>query len=192
MQQIEKRKVKELRLNPNNPRVIKDDKFSKLVQSIKEFPEMLNIRPIILDENDEVLGGNMRLRALQEAGVKEVATIKVINLTEEQKKEFIIKDNLSYGEWDWDILANEWDEIDLSNWGLDLKAFTEIPITGDDDNKSNNPKVTDDDYSVFELVMLHENKLKLLDVLNQVKQNYLFEKQEEALMEIIRKYETGK
>ena len=113
-------KVNEIHHNPNNPRIIKDDKFLKLVQSIKEFPEMLELRPIVIDETNMVLGGNMRLKACIEAGLKDVPVKVAKGLTEEQKKEFIIKDNVGFGEWNWDDLANEWNIEDLSNWGLDL------------------------------------------------------------------------
>lgn len=114
--------IKKVHLSPTNPRVIKDHKFRKLVKSIKEFPEMLQMRPIVVDEEMVVLGGNMRLRACLEAGLTEVPIIKASNFTEQQKKEFVIKDNSSFGEWDWDLLANEWDIQDLDQWGLELPA----------------------------------------------------------------------
>lgn len=113
-------KINLIKPNPNNPRVIKDDKFKKLVQSIKDFPQMLELRPIVIDENNIVLGGNMRLRACNELGLKDVPTIYAKDLTEEQKKEFIIKDNVGFGEWNWDDLANEWDSDLLTDWGLDV------------------------------------------------------------------------
>jgi hypothetical protein len=106
--------------NKENPRVIKDYKFKKLVSSIKEFPEMLEKRPIVVDEKMVVLGGNMRLKACIEAGLKKIEVIIAQGWTEKQKQEFIIKDNVGYGEWDWDILANEWDIDDLNNWDLEL------------------------------------------------------------------------
>lgn len=120
----QKIKISEIRENPDNPRIIKDEKFKKLVKSIKEFPQMLELRPIVVDDNMVVLGGNMRLKALKELGYKEVPIIKASDLTDEQKKEFIIKDNVWYGEWDWDVLANEWDNSLLNNWGLDI-AYVE-------------------------------------------------------------------
>lgn len=112
--------IEEIKYNDKNPRVIKDYKFQKLVKSIKDFPEMLEKRPIVVDENMVVLGGNMRLRACVEAGFKKVNIIKAEGWTEKQKEQFIIKDNSSFGEWDWDILANEWEIKELSEWGLDL------------------------------------------------------------------------
>jgi ParB-like chromosome segregation protein Spo0J len=113
-------KINLIKPNPNNPRIIKDDKFKKLVQSIKDFPQMLELRPIVIDENNIVLGGNMRLKACQELGLKDVPTIYAKDLTEDQKKEFIIKDNVGFGEWNWDDLANDWDEELLVEWGLDV------------------------------------------------------------------------
>ena len=117
-------KISEVKLNPNNPRLIKDDKFKKLVQSIKDFTEMLNIRPIVVNQDMIILGGNMRFKACKEAGLKEVPII-ITDLTEEQQKEFLIKDNVSGGEWDWDILANDWDVKKLEDWGLDGFPFEE-------------------------------------------------------------------
>ena len=112
-------KINEIKPNDNNPRIIKDYKFKKLVDSIKEFPEMLEKRPIVVDEDMIVLGGNMRLKACQEAGLKQVDILIAKGWTEQQKQEFIIKDNVGFGEWDWDILANDWDSVLLEKWGLD-------------------------------------------------------------------------
>ena len=120
--------------NPNNPRIIKDDKFKKLVQSIKDFPEMLELRPIVIDENNMVLGGNMRLKACIELGLKDVPTIQAKDLTPEQKNEFIIKDNVGFGEWEWDTLANEWNIEDLSNWGVDLPLDFGLPLEAKEDD----------------------------------------------------------
>jgi|TARA_R110002020_G_scaffold103083_6_gene241428 hypothetical protein len=114
-------KISKVKANASNPRIIKNDKFKKLVKSIKEFPEMLKLRPIVVDEDMIVLGGNMRLKASKDAGLKEVWIEVAEGLTEEQKKEFIVKDNVGFGEWDWDILANEWDNVKLEDWGLDLR-----------------------------------------------------------------------
>lgn len=105
--------------NANNPRSIKDYKFSKLVKSLKDFPDMLKIRPIVVNKDFTILGGNMRYQAAREAGLNEVWITKV-DLTEDQQKEFIIKDNIGFGEWDWDLLANDWDNKLLNDWGLDV------------------------------------------------------------------------
>lgn len=132
---IEEINIKLIIPHPNNPRLIKDDKFKKLVKSIKEFPEMLQLRPIIVDDNCVVLGGNMRLRACIEAGLKRVPIIKASTLTPEQQKRFIITDNVGFGEWDWDILANEWDQEELIDWGLDLPVMDIIDAgTADEDD----------------------------------------------------------
>jgi len=133
---INRVKITEVKANPNNPRSIKDDKFKKLVKSIKEFPQMLELRPIVVNDDMVVLGGNMRLRACKEAGLKEVPIIKASELTPEQEKEFIIKDNVGYGEWDFDALANEWDIELLNEWGLDLPDL-DVPdlfIEAEEDN----------------------------------------------------------
>jgi hypothetical protein len=120
-------KLSEVKSNPNNPRIIKDDKFSKLVKSIKEFPKMLEIRPIVVNADMIVLGGNMRLKACKEAGLKEVPIIFADNLTEDEQRQFIIKDNVGFGEWDWDMLANEWEPELLEEWGLTVPNWGETP-----------------------------------------------------------------
>ena len=127
-------KISQIKLNPNNPRLIKDDKFKNLVQSIKNFPEMLDIRPIVVNQDMIILGGNMRFKACKEAGLKEVPII-VTDLTEDKQREFLIKDNTSGGEWDWDILANEWSTEELEEWGLDLPVdFNIQPVEAEEDD----------------------------------------------------------
>tara|TARA_R110000796_G_scaffold246575_1_gene371423 strand:- start:317 stop:931 length:615 start_codon:yes stop_codon:yes gene_type:complete len=128
-----KLKINELIPNKSNPRFIKNDKFKKLVKSIKEFPEMLELRPIVVDENMTILGGNMRHKACIEAGLKEVPIKIAEGLTEEQKQEFIVKDNVGFGEWDWDILANNWDSLKLEDWGLELRIEEQIDNLEEDD-----------------------------------------------------------
>ena len=113
-------KISKVKPNETNPRLIKDSKFNRLVESVKEFPEMLKLRPIVVNKDMVVLGGNMRLKACKEAGLKEVYILKADDLTEEQQKEFIVKDNVGFGEWDWDILANQWDNVQLKEWGMDV------------------------------------------------------------------------
>jgi hypothetical protein len=125
-------KLSEVKSNPNNPRIIKDDKFDKLVKSIKEFPKMLEIRPIVVNADMIVLGGNMRLKACKEAGLKEVPIIFADDLTEDEQKQFIIKDNVGFGEWDWDMIANEWDAIELQEWGFDIPGFDNVEDLGED------------------------------------------------------------
>ena len=191
---IKKVKIAEVKPNPNNPRLIKDDKFRKLVKSIQEFPDMLSVRPIVVNKDMVVLGGNMRLKAIKEAGYKDIA-VEIVDWTEDQQKEFIVKDNASFGEWNWDDLANNWDEEKLVEWGIDAwvnKGNDDLLELGEktEEESTNAPKITDEGYSLFEIVMLHENKVHLFDVLNQVKREFLFDKTEDALMEIIRVYQN--
>jgi len=121
------KKLTDIKPNPDNPRVIRDENFKKLVNSIKDFPEMLDLRPIVVNKDMIILGGNMRYRACQEAGYKEVPITIADGLTPEQEREFIIKDNVSGGDWDWEILANEWDAGMLNEWGLDVPDWTQMP-----------------------------------------------------------------
>lgn len=136
--------IKDIKSNPNNPRIIKDDKFKKLVQSIINFPQMLEIRPIVVNDDNIVLGGNMRIKACKEAGLKEVPVIKVSDLTSEQQREFIIKDNIGFGEWDWAMLANEWDYKELDDWGLTLPNFDIEEKDYSDKNKEINMEEMED------------------------------------------------
>ena len=131
---IEHVKLSEIKSNPNNPRLIKDDKFKKLVQSIKDFPKMLELRPIVVNDDMVVLGGNMRLKACKEVGLKEVPIIKASELTDDQQREFIVKDNVGFGEWDWDMIANEWDTEQLIEWGLDLPKDMEVKLDAEEDD----------------------------------------------------------
>lgn len=126
--------IAEIKKNDQNPRFIKDKAFKKLVNSIKNFPEMLEVRRLVVDENMIVLGGNMRLRALKKAGIIDVPIQQVVGWSEEQKREFIIKDNASFGEWDWDILANEWDSEQLIEWVVDVPILNEkLQVEGADE-----------------------------------------------------------
>lgn len=131
---IETLPIKSIKVNPNNPRLIKDDRFKKLVKSIQDFPKMLEIRPIVVNDEMVILGGNMRYKACVEAGLTELPVIKASQLTEAEQKEFIIKDNVGFGEHDWDVLANEWNEQELADWGLELPVdFGGAPEAQEDD-----------------------------------------------------------
>jgi DNA modification methylase len=155
---IIKTKITDVKLNPNNPRLIKDDKFKKLVQSIKDFPEMLDIRPIVVNKDMIILGGNMRFRACKEAGVKEIPVI-ITDLSEEKQREFLIKDNTSGGEWDWDMLANEWDTDELEAWGLDLPIFDiKDEGTAEEDNYEV-PDTIETDIVLGDLFEIGEHRL---------------------------------
>jgi len=155
----EKVKIGKIKNNPNNPRLIKDDKFKKLVKSIKEFPEMLEIRPIVVDKDNIVLGGNMRLRACQEAGLKEVHIIQADKLTEKQQREFIIKDNIGFGEWDWDDLANEWDTEELEDWGLDLPVDFAVEELEAEEDDYEMPDEIKTDIVLGDLIEIGEHRL---------------------------------
>lgn len=130
-------KINSIRKNPKNPRIIKDTKFKLLVESIKEFPEMLTIRPVVVNKDGIILAGNMRHKASIEAGLNEIPIMRV-DLTPDKENEFLIKDNASFGEWDWEVLANEWDIEELSHWGIDLPIFAESEEELTDDS----PKIT--------------------------------------------------
>jgi ParB-like chromosome segregation protein Spo0J len=130
-----------IKANPSNPRQIKDERFRKLVRSIREFPEMLRLRPIVVNADHVVLGGNMRLKACKEAKLTEVPIVVASDLTEAQQAEFIIKDNVGFGDWDWDTLANEWEAAELTAWGLDVAELPSFePGTIDDQGKLDEKK----------------------------------------------------
>ena len=117
---IEKVSISSITENAANPRTINKHKFQKLVNSVKEFPEMLSLRPIIVNKDNVILGGNMRYKACKELGLKEVYIIQAADLDDKQAQEFIVKDNVGFGEWDWDALANAFDNVELKEWGLDV------------------------------------------------------------------------
>ncbi len=151
-------KINSVKLNPNNPRIIKDDKFKKLVQSIKDFPEMLNIRPIVVNQDMIILGGNMRYKACKEAGLKEVPII-VTDLSEEKQREFLIKDNTSGGEWDWEVLANEWNAQELEEWGLDVPDLQIPEILEAEDDDYEIPNEIQTDIVLGDLIEIGEHRL---------------------------------
>lgn len=123
-------KLSEIKLNEDNPRTINHKQMKRLVKSIQDFPEMTQLRPIVIDENNSILGGNMRYRAMQQLGYAETEVVKVSELTDEQKREFIIKDNIPFGDWDWDVLANKFDAEELNDWGLDeVKPIVDVEET---------------------------------------------------------------
>ena len=160
---IKKVKITEVIANPNNPRLIKDDKFKKLVKSIQEFPDMLNVRPIVVNTDMVVLGGNMRLKAIKEAGIKEI-NVEIVDWTEQQQKEFIVKDNVGYGEWDWNDLANNWDAEKLTDWGLDIPNFNtegfadknkELSLDDVTDSMTITLKYTEEEYHIVKDALLN-------------------------------------
>ena len=155
---IKKVKISEVKPNPNNPRLIKDDKFKKLVKSIQEFPDMLNVRPIVVNKDMIVLGGNMRLKAIKEAGHTVVA-VEIVDWTEDQQKEFIVKDNVGYGEWDWDDLANNWDAQELTDWGLDIPNFDTTVLEAEEDDFAVPDGGTETDIVLGDLFEIGEHRL---------------------------------
>ena len=150
--------ISKVKPNDDNPRILKDDKFKKLVKSIREFPQMLKIRPIVVNDEMIVLGGNMRLRACQEAGLKKIPIIKASELTEKQQREFIIKDNVGFGEWDWDMLANEWEADDLNEWGLDTPDEWAVELEAEEDDYTE-PKNIKVDVVLGDLIEIGEHRL---------------------------------
>jgi hypothetical protein len=161
-------KITEVKPNPKNPRVIRDNKFQKLVKSIEEFPDMLNKRPLIVftdvDGKYCVLGGNMRLKALNELKYKEVPVMLADEWTEEQKTEFLIKDNVGFGEWDWDSLANEWDVEKLGEWGLDTPYFSGEEINLDDFFEENNEPNDKEEKFTITLEYSEEDYAEVIDL----------------------------
>ena len=156
---MQKVKINAIKTNPKNPRLIKDDKFKKLVKSIQEFPQMLELRPIVVDENNIILGGNMRYKACIEAGLKEVYILKAEDLTEQQKDEFIVKDNVGFGEWDWDILANEWDTDKLQDWGLDLPLDLSVEVLEAEEDDFEITDEIETDIVLGDLLEIGEHRL---------------------------------
>jgi len=158
--------IEQLKLNPENPRLIKDHRFEALKKSIQDFPEMLHIRPLVVDENYVVLGGNMRLQALLQLQYVEVPVLVITGLTEQQKREFIIKDNASFGEWNWDELANNWSDLDLPSWIDVPSSWTEEEPSGEDllGEGAGKPPVMKITFTTPEQLQKAENKIQeLLD-----------------------------
>jgi len=188
------KKLTQIKPNPDNPRTIRDKNFKKLVNSIKEFPEMLDLRPIVVNKDMVILGGNMRYRACQEAGLKEVPVIIADKLTEKKQREFVIKDNISGGEWDWDLLANEWSTDELNDWGLDVPDWNanepEIDLSSLDhdlDTYLNN--------TIRQIVLYYENDLhaKILERLEKVSQKEGIEKDNSTtFLRILEYYEQNR
>jgi len=171
-------KISKVKGNPNNPRIIKNDKFKKLVKSIQEFPEMLKLRPIVVDEDFMVLGGNMRLKASKDAGLKEVWIEVAEGLTEEQKKEFIVKDNVGFGDWDWDMLGNVWDNTKLGEWGMDVWQPELDEVWNEKENENNTDyleKYLNKETGVLKISFLQDEYKQIVDeftaILNKQKLN---------------------
>lgn len=150
-------KLKTIKPNKDNPRVIRDAKFAKLKNSIQEFPAMMALRPIVVDETYTVLGGNMRFKALQDLGYTEIPdewVKKADELTEDEKRRFIVADNVGFGEWDWDVLANDWDAGELQEWGVDVPTFA-IQEEAPDTNPFNDNGISGN--SQYGVIVICEN-----------------------------------
>jgi len=172
--------ISKIKTNENNPRIIKDYKFKKLVKSIQDFPEMLKLRPIVVNSDMVVLGGNMRLKACKEAGLKEVYILKADDLTEQQQREFIVKDNVGFGEWDWDLLANQWDSVQLEDWGMDnWQNMDDIENSDDFDDE-----VDETGEYNFPEDDLENSHVKMVQLFLNTKTEFLFKKWELKLREI--------
>jgi ParB-like chromosome segregation protein Spo0J len=163
-------KLSEIKSNPNNPRIIKDDKFRKLVKSIQEFPKMLEIRPVVVNADMIVLGGNMRLKACKEAGLKEVPVIFADDLTDDEQKQFIIKDNVGFGEWDWDMIANEWEPELLEDWGLEIPSWSKIDVQNPKDPSEYDFENFDNSgFTTIKVVLIDEQAKELIDRIDLMK-----------------------
>jgi ParB-like chromosome segregation protein Spo0J len=159
-------KVDKVKSNPKNPRLIKDEKFKKLVKSIKDFPEMETVRPIVVNKDMVILGGNMRYKAMIECGYKEV-NVEVVDWSEQKQNEFIIKDNVGFGEWEWEMVANEWDVEELDNWGLDLPIFTK-----DSNEFGTEFNLSDGDKSPFQQMTFNladEQAIQIKNAIEEIK-----------------------
>ena len=185
-------KINEVKPNPKNPRLIKDEKFKKLVKSIQEFPDMLNKRPLIVftdvDSKYVVLGGNMRLKACKEVGIKEIPVIVADEWTEEQKAEFLIKDNVGFGEWDWDGLANEWDVEKLEDWGLGVWKNDELSNLNEYeglDAESKLDKFLNAELKRMFLVYDNETFENVIELFNNQQQKHELENHSQVILKLI-------
>ena len=168
-------KISEIKENPENPRFITDEKFKKLKESIKNFPEMLKLRPLVIDADNVVLGGNMRLKACKELGFKDVPVLKADELTEEQKREFIIKDNVGFGQWEWETLTNEWDNELLEDWGLEIVGFdNDLEDETDYSNKNKELDLSDfeDEKQTIKLEFTEDDYTLVKEKLQQLGQSH--------------------
>ena len=185
-------KISAIKANSKNPRVIKDDKFKKLVQSIREFPDMLNKRPLIcftdVDGKYVVLGGNMRLKAAQEIGLKQMPIILADDWTKEQKDEFLIKDNVGFGEWDWDQLANEWDPEKLNEWNVGV--WQSDNLSNENIYNGQNPDLELDKFLNSELKRMffvydNETYLKVVNWFNELQEKHNLENHSQVILKLI-------
>jgi DNA modification methylase len=155
-------KLATIKKNPNNPRVLRDEKFAKLVNSIKEFPKMMELRPMVVNDDDIVLGGNMRLKALAELGYKDIPDTwvkKASELTEEEQHRFIIADNVGFGDWDWEMLAVDWDVDKLTDWGLEMPELEVAQELTAEEDDYELPDQIETDIVLGDLIEIGEHRL---------------------------------
>lgn len=183
------KKINEIKPNPNNPRVIKDHNFNKLVKSIQEFPEMLKLRPIVVDNDGIVLGGNMRLKACIEVGLEEIPVLVASELTPEQQKEFIIKDNSNFGDWDWEVLQTDWDLGQLGEWVVDIPHFEDNLTNNENydglDQASKLDKFLTSELKRMFLVYDNETFQKVVDWFNTKQEVLNLENHSQVILKII-------
>jgi ParB-like nuclease domain len=166
-----KRPIGTLRPNPDNPRIVKDERFKRLVESIRKFPQMLELRPVVITDDGMILGGNMRHQAALNAGLKEIPVVIASNLTPEQQREFVIKDNVAAGEWNWDKLANEWNLPDLGDWGLsEVNMFSAAATEPERDIDLPNMNASAESYlnNTIRQIVLHYDRETHADVLERL------------------------
>lgn len=194
-------KLSDIKPNPDNPRIIRDAKFEQLKKSIKEFPAMLELRPMVVDADNVVLGGNMRLRALQDLGYTEIpeAWVKrAEELTEEEKRRFIIVDNVGYGEWDWETIANDWDADEVREWGLDVPGFRNENEDYEREIDSGNLDASGDSYlnsALRQIVLVYDidTHKKTLDHLRNIGIDYGIDENNSAVvLKLIEYYNLNK
>ena len=189
--------LSKLKNNPSNPRIIKDNKFEKLCENIKRLPKMLSLRPIIVDDDNMVLGGNMRLAALKELGYDEIPNEwvkKASELTEDEKRQFIILDNASFGDWDWDLLANNWSDVELGDWGVDVWQPEE-----EGDEWSGKENASDEEWldkylnketGVLKLSFLQEQYKEVVSKLDDIQDDLMLDNHSETFLKILEAYEN--
>ena len=184
-------KLSTIKPNPNNPRVIKDHKFEKLKKSINEFPKMMELRPMVINDDNIVLGGNMRLKALKDLGYKEVPSEWVKQakeLTEDETRRFIIADNVGFGEHDWDLLANDWDSQELNDWGLDVWQIDDL--SNEDEYAGANPELELDKFLNSELkrmFFVYDNETfeRVVNWLNSIQSKHDLQSHSEAILKLM-------
>lgn len=190
------KKLAEIKPNPKNPRIISEQKLKELARSLKEFPEMLYYRPIVVNKKGVILGGNSRYYALLDLGYEEVPDEWIVEgkkfNSAKKERQFVIRDNINHGNWDFDVIANEWDPVEVTEWGLPVWT-TEDDVTEIDEelDEPKPPTAGSSEYSMFSIILHYDTKVMLVQLLDRIMEEYHYEKQEEALLKIIQSYRDG-